>query len=298
MQMSGYPHPAYAASFSEFGIPLSLPNSGGWLVVRNIRDSGLQDAMGCYPLFCCLNWEGLQCDIEMLKERLISVVLVADPLGSYSYESLSACFDKIIRFKEHFVIETGRPPSSFVSSSHRKHALRALREVEVEICPEPLEYLEDWEKLFRVLVDRRSITGLKRLSRACFKRQFAIPGLIMFRAVHSGETIGFDLWYLQDDCAQAHLAAFSPLAYRLRASYATKWCAIDYLKDRVKWINLGAGHSIDGSDGLSQFKQGWANSKKTAWLCCSVLREEIYTQLSSGYGSTTNYFPAYRDGEF
>ena len=43
--MTGYLHPRYAASLSEFGDPLHLPRSGGWLLKRPVGGI-LVDAMG------------------------------------------------------------------------------------------------------------------------------------------------------------------------------------------------------------------------------------------------------------
>jgi len=296
--LTGYLHSEYAASHSEFGKPIFLPASGGWLLARGIGESGLRDAMGCYPLFCCVNWAGLHHDLEILKEQLVAVVLVTDPFGKYSHGLLEACFDNVTRFKEHFIIETGQPLASFVNPSHRRHALRALRDVDVEICPEPLAYLEDWDQMFSVLAARHSIRGLRRFSRAAFQKQLAVPGIVMFRALHNGQTIGLDLWYSQDDCAQAHLAAFSSVGYELRASYATKWRAIEYFTERVTCINLGAGRAANSTDGLSQFKQGWSTGKRPAWLCGRVLQAEIYAKLSPIFATGHGYFPAYREGEF
>jgi len=122
----------------------------------------------------------------------------------------------------------------------------------------------------------------------------------MFRAVAAGRIVGLDLWYVQDDCAQGHLAAFDPLGYELRASYATKWRLIEYFSDKVRWINLGGIAAQDASDGLRHFKRGWATTTKTAWLCGRILQPIAYERLVAarhGRSDTPQYFPAYRSGE-
>lgn len=299
--LTGYLHPDYAMSHSEFGKPISLRTSGGWLLKRKIEGTGLSDAMGPYPLFCCTNWQALPHDIEDLRDELVSILLVSDPFGEYSPDWLRVCFDHVYPFKDHYVIETGRPLSAFVNPSHRKHALRALREVDVEVCVEPLMFIEDWDRLFNLLAERHSIKGLRRFSRAAFEKQLAVPGLVMFRAIAEQRTIGLDLWYEQGNCAQGHLAAFDLVGYELRASYATKWRAAEYFSDRVKWIDLGAGAGIgvDSNSGLSAFKRGWSTGTKPTWLCGRVLQAEIYAHLALDRGICGNsYFPSYRRGEF
>jgi hypothetical protein len=208
-------------------------------------------------------------------------------------------FDRAIPFKEHFVIETKQRPEHFVSPSHRVHARRALRDVAVDLCPSPLALIDEWDHLYSVLAARHGITGLRRFSRAAFERQLAVPGLVMFRASARGETVGLDLWMAQGDDVHNHLTAFSDRGYELRASYATKWSAIEYFQPRVRWINLGAGTSTDPEGGLSAFKRGWSTGTKTAWLCGRVLQPATYAEIASATRtSAVDYFPAYRSGEF
>jgi hypothetical protein len=297
--LTGYLHPDYPASFLEFATPCPLPGSQGWILERRIPGASSCDAMGCYPLFCCVNWRALREDLDTCCEGLVSIVLVADPLGDYSPEMLRAAFDHVVAFKDHFVVETGRPLAEFVNKSHRAHAMRALKDVSVELCPEPVTFIDDWQRLYGVLALRHSITGLRRFSRTAFEKQLAVPGMVMFRAIADGQTVGLDLWYEQGDCAQGHLAAFDSRGYELHASYATKWRAIDYFSDRVHWINLGAGTAGNPDGGLSQFKRGWSTGTKTAWLCGRVLQPPVYTEIVKARGMPDErYFPAYRSGEF
>src|SRR5262249_43645619 len=124
----------------------------------------------------------------------------------------------------------------------------------------------------------------------------AVPGMVMFRAVAKGRTVGLELWYVQGNCVQGHLAAFDSLGYTLRASYPTKWRAIEYFNDPVQWVNLGGGTHRHG--GLSRCKRGWSTGTTTAWLCGRVLGPARYAELSHAAGGGADYFPAYRRGEF
>jgi hypothetical protein len=295
MVLAGYLHPDYSASFSALGTPLLLPTSQGWILKRIIPGTMSYDAMGCYPLFCCVNWQSLRHDLEALEKDLVSIVLVADPLGDHSAEMLEDAFDHVIPFKEHFVIQTGPPLTEFVSKSHRGHAMRALKKVRVDLCPEPVAFIDDWERLYGVLSARHCISGLRRFSRAAFERQLAVPGMVMFRATVGDQTVGIELWYVQGHSAQSHLTAFDAIGYQLRASYALRWQAIEYLSSKVRWINLGGGTVGGPGDGLSAFKRGWSTGTKITWLCGRVLQPQVYAELARTAGVTEdNYFPAYR----
>ena len=57
--MNGYRSPLYAESLAEFGTPIYLPRSDGWLLGLPIPESAKHDAIGCYPLFDCGNWQML-----------------------------------------------------------------------------------------------------------------------------------------------------------------------------------------------------------------------------------------------
>lgn len=295
---SGYLHPAYAASLAGFGVPVALPASGGWLLRRRIDASGIEDATGPYPLFCCRDWNGLPADLDRLRDALVSVVLVTDPLADCGIDMLRATFEHVVAFRRHYVIDLDTPFEHSISRSHRAHARRALREVEVEICAEPWRYLDDWMRLFGILVERHGIRGPRRFSRQAFDEQFAVPGMTMVRASRHGQTVGLDLWYVQGDCAQGHLAAFDEAGYALQASYATKWTVIEHFRRRqLRWINLGGGRSESGTDGLSRFKQGWTSATRQAWLCGRVLQPQAYAALVAARAPVDqDFFPAYRHG--
>jgi hypothetical protein len=297
--LTGYLHRDYVESLSEFGRPRHLPGCDGWLLERAVSGIAAYDAMGAYPLFCCRDWPALADDVTALADDLVSVVLITNPLGTYSPEMLERGFDRVVPYKEHFVVETGQPLAAFVTRSHRANAERALREVSVELCPNPAAFIDEWERLYAVLAARHSIAGLRRFSRQALERQFAVPGLVMFRAIANGHTVGLDLWYVQEDCAQGHLAAFDQTGYALHASYATKWCVLDYFSNKVRWVNLGAGSSRNADDGLSRFKRGWSTGTKTAWLCGRVLQPAVYAALArTSNAADPSYFPVYRCGEF
>jgi Acetyltransferase (GNAT) domain len=299
---TGYSHPDYAASLTEFGQPGLLPACGGSILERPIPGNEARDAMGCYPIFSCRDWTLLESDLERIKHGLISLVLVTDPFGDYSEEQLARAFpDLFRRFKEHFVADLQQPAKSFVTSHHQYYARRALEKVTVECCHDPAEAVDEWSALYAALVARHQLTGIKAFSRAAFAKQLSVPGMVMLRARHEGETVGAHLFYEDGDVTYSHLAASSERGYELMAAYALSWAALEYFAGKVRWIDWGAGAGLSGSekDGLTRFKRAWSNETRPAWLCGRIFDEARYRELARVNGSAeSNYFPAYRADEF
>lgn len=299
--MTGYMHPQYAESLREFGSPRELPRCGGSILERQIPGSSYQDAMGCYPLFACRDWSKLHLDLENLKDGLVSLSLVADPFGEYTPFDLHECFDLVIPFKEHFVADLNQPMNAIASKHHRYYARKSLQDVYIERCPDPTQFINEWVDLYGILIQRHNLEGIKALSKMTFAKQLRIPGIVMFRAISQRTTVGAHLWYTQGEVAYSHLAAFNSLGYDLMASYALYWSAIEYFADKVQWLDLGAGAGVKSNsvDGLSQFKRGWSTGTRTVYFCGRIFNHERYWEIARAKGvSATDYFPAYRKGEF
>ena len=147
--MTGYLHPGYAQSLAEFGTPRELPRSGGWILERQIQGFPYQDARGCYPLFACQDWSQLHADLDDIGNELVSLSLVSDPFGDYDIAYLHRCFkDVVLPFKEHFVIDLCRPMNTVVSSHHRRYARKAFQRVYVEMCDDPMLFINEWVDLY------------------------------------------------------------------------------------------------------------------------------------------------------
>ncbi len=299
----GYAHAAYAAALGEWGQPVLLPKSGGWVLERGIASSDAVDAMGCYPLFACCDWSALRQDLESVGRNWVSLVLVADPFGDYSIDDLQACFpDLMVAFKRHYVVDLSRPARDFVDAHHVRNARKALRSVTVDVCSEPLTLLDDWMALYDVLIQRHQIHGITAFSRTSFARQLQAPGMIALRAVAEGETVGILLWYVTGNVAYYHLGAYSDAGYDARASFALFWFALEYFAGLgVGWLALGAGAGIQGTedDGLSRFKRGWSTDTRVAYLCGRIFDRATYQALVQRRADLpeTGYFPLYRYGE-
>jgi hypothetical protein len=299
--VTGYMHPQYAQSLTEFGIPRELPRCRGWILQRQIPDFSYYDGMGCYPLFVCQDWAQLLVDLEDIESELVSLALVADPFGGYDLSCLRQGFDKVIPFKDHFIVDPCYPINDLVSKHHRYYARRALRNVFVERHPDPAQFIDEWVALYATLIEKRNITGIRAFSRAAFAKQLRVPGIVVFRATYQDSTIGAHLWYVQGEVAYSHLEAVSPIGYKLMASYALYWYALSWFSKGVRWLDIGAGAGTKGTgtDGLSQFKRGWSTGTRTAYLCGRIFDREKYAQIVDAKDIyATDYFPAYRQGEF
>ena len=292
----GYSCEGYAASLAEFGEPRRLPRSRGWLLERPISGEPLSDLMGPYPLFDCEEWPALDADLAALDRGLVSVVVVADPLAEVGERELARAFpDHLIAFKRHFIRDLDAPAE--LPSHHRRHLRRATRAVDVEICRQPLEHLEDWGRLYGRLAARHGLTGIRAFSREAFRRQLALPGMLATRAVRNDRTVGMTLWLQHGARAHYHLGASSPAGYAVSASYALFDAALRELRARgVRRVDLGGSASGGwADDGLSRFKRGWANDERTAYLAGRILDRRSYERLAADRSvQGSEWFPAYR----
>ena len=221
---TGFLHPMYAASFAELGVPHKLKRSGAWIIQRVIPGSSKLDAMGIYPMVLCEDWAGLAPDLDKMRADLVCVGLVTDPFGHYDEPYLRRCFpDLVVAFKEHHITDLRRPREESVSTHHRRKARRANLAVNVEICPDPMVYAQDWIELYGMLVRRHFMRGVSVFSPSALLAQLAVPGVVMLRAVREGKTVGVASWYVTQNVAYGHLAAYSQSGYAVSASYAIFW---------------------------------------------------------------------------
>lgn len=303
VEPTGYAAHAYAESLAEFGRPRRLPTCGGSIIERRVPRLDDVDAIGPYPLFACEDWSGLERDLTQLEGRLVSVSVVTDPFGEYALADLERTFsDRAFAFKDHFVTDLSQSREDIVHAHHRRNARKALRQVEVEVCADPAALLDGWHALYENLIRRHGIKGIAAFSRGSFSNQLRVPGITALRAMQGRETVGMTLWYRRQDVAYYHLGAYSEGGYRLGASFAIFWTALAHFAESgIAWLNLGAGAGLDGSgtDGLSRFKRGWSTGTRTAYFCGRILSPDRYqAAIVATSAPTTDFFPAYRYGEF
>ena len=169
------------------------------------------------------------------------------------------------------------------------------------MCKNPLDVLDDWEKLYSALIKRHEIQGIARFTKSAFIKQFSVPGIVVMKANYSGTPVGMVIWYTDNDKGYYHLSAYNDLGYEHKASFALFWHAMEYFSGQIDWLDLGAGPGLssDGKDGLSRFKRGWSTETRTVFFCGRILNADRYTEIiRSKMIPDTNYFPSYRIGEF
>ena len=300
--LMGYHHPFYAFSFQEFGEPRELPRCGGWVLVRKIPGTPHQDAMGCYPLFTCQDWSQLPEDLKDIEAELVSLVLVTDPFGAFDETHLAQCFQRVRPFKKHLIADLSKGHEGFVSEHHRYYARRSLRDLKVDICEEPLQYIDDWMTLYGHLIKRHNIDGMRAFSKRCFEMQMKIPGATLIVGKLGQEVVGAHLILINGNVSYSHLAAFSESGYKHSASYGIYWMTLNHLKDRnIQFLDLGASAGVgeNAQDGLSKFKAGWSNDSRTVYLCGRVFSHQTYESIRQQFHiPEVDYFPAYRRDEF
>ncbi len=299
---TAYADPRYARGLSEFGEPLALARSGGWILSRKVPGgSADRDAMGSYPLFACRDWRRLGEDLDDLGRDLVSLVLVVEPFAAVTRSELRRCFDSVEPFKRHHLVDLSHPPELTASHHHRKMARRAFRTVQVDVCRHPASFLDVWTDLYDGLVARKNLDGIKAFSPAAFAQHLRVPGTLMLVARLDGIVVGADWYYRAGEVAYAHLAAFTSDGYAVGASYALQWRAIEILKAYgARWLTLGAGAGPEPSpdDGLEWFKAGWASATAETQIAARVFDRDRYADLVAQAGAQlTNYFPGYRVDE-
>ena len=298
--MLGYAAKEYARSFAEFGEPLALPRSGGWLLARALPDESGHDATGCYPLFCCTDWERLRHDLQDLPTKIVAVSLVADAAAEVTLAALQVSFpDVCYHYKDHYFADLSHPLGSFVASHHQRNARQAAKSLRVERLENPLEFLSTWNELYGQLIERHDIRGQAAFSAVAFQQQFMVPGLRAYAAFAHDEIVGMVLWMVDEATAYYHLAAYSDAGYELKASFAVFWHSLEaFAAEGIHYAALGGGAgTFAASEGLSRFKQGWSNETRPAYLCGRILDRARYAELTARSGnrdSSSSYFPAYR----
>lgn len=299
---SGYRHPAYAAVFSEFGVPRELRNSGGNVLVRATPMFDMQDAMGCYPIFSCINWSGLHEDIrDLASDGVLCLSLVTDPFGKVTQQELSEMFERVIPFKLHFVADLSEPVERIVSGKRLRAAMKSLERLDVRVEKLTEKCVDDWLTLQHELAARHGMKGMKILSRSAVERLFAVPGVTIIQAAVDGETVGMHIELIQGDVVYGHLASYSARGRKIGAAGALHVWEIDHFRGKKAWIDWGGASGTVPSvqDGLTDFKQGFSNATRQTYFCARVLHKQAYSALVKKIASRdTEYFPAYRAGEF
>jgi len=294
---AGYANERYARSLEEFGAVRRMPRFGGWLLVSPIAGSHVFDGMGCYPLFCCVDWRALAADFDSLAGDLVSVRLVTDPFANADLDRLTAAFpDRCYEYKRHFVTDLSQPLEKTIAGHHMRNVGKTLDSLEVRQSTDDVDLILKWQPLYDTLIRRHEIRGIAQFSSASFEKQSKVPGFISFSALDGHNTCGMNWWYVCGDVVYYHLGAYSERGYECRASYALFWSALQHFATLgLRWACLGAGAGLQSAEsGLTRFKRGWATTTRPAYFCGRIFNPAAYAKLVAAANAQSEYFPAYR----
>ena len=296
---AAYLDPGYAASLAEFGEPVLLPQSQGWLLKRQVAGAERFDAMGCYPYLACAHWDRLADDLRSL-EGVVSVAAAPDPFGAYDLADLKRAFpDRLVAFKTHHVADLARPLGEIVSRRRLRYAEKALRQLTVEFHAAPEGLLDVWSGLFRHAVQQFGLKGVRAYSPAAMEQQFRLEGSYMAIASHESQPVAAHIWMLNGGVAHAHLAAPGPRAHEFGAAYALYHRALEFFVGKAAMIDWGGEAGVSRQGQLGVFKAGWSTGTRQAYFGGRILDLGRYGELCEASGKPPeSYFPAYRAGEF
>lgn len=286
-----YASEIYASAFAPLE-SICLPYGCTHVLRRPIPEAGADDALACYPLFVFEATEGLREDFDMLARLgLVSFVGVTDCLSQPAEAFLSRHFDFCRPYKQH-LLHDARLPHADYTKHHRDRVRRARKSAETREVS-LADHLDAWCAAYDTLVRRKNITGIQAFSRTYFERLALLPGIVTIAAFAGNELVSAHIWIRFEDKAYAHLAASTELGYKLRSAYAIYDHAIQLLRDDcVIDLGGGAGPAAAQSDGLSDFKRGFANTDRGNFLCGKILVPDTYRRLRGTSGAA--FFPAYR----
>ena len=193
----------------------------------------------------------------MLPDDIVSVSLVADPYGAYTPELLESTFDRVVNYKQHYVIGLDQPLEEIGTKHHRREARIALQEIQVERCIDPAGFAAEWDRLYDELRERYGINGIRAFSRSSFEKQLSMPEIVVLQAFCGERMLGAQLYFVQDDVVHCHLGAVNKEGYTCGAFYALDYASFEYFSGKAKWLDIGggAGLSSKGSDGLSRYSR-------------------------------------------
>lgn len=291
----GYLHPAYVESLPHLGEPVRLNACGGWVLRRPIPDTDLYDCVGPYPLFMCRDWARLAEDLASLRQAgTVSAVIVPEPFREYSSSLLESVFDVVRPVKRRWIVDLTGDFEGLVSAHHQRCARRALQSIEIERCADPLRYADEWSRCYTLFAARRRMSGAAMFSTRNLIDQLAVPGLVMYRAIAEGHTIGFLLYMVHGAYAYGHLTGYTGQARRSGVAYAFYWAIFRDLQTLgVEQVDLGGG--LEEDDRLARWKAGWTPNTRPSFVCGAILRPEVYERLVCGLGTASpSFFPAYR----
>lgn len=290
----------YCACLEGFGSPLMLDKASGCLLRRRIPGTSLDDLVFPYPMFRVTDEISLLGSLRSGRAGgAITATIVTDPL--YGFLPSMDEWDVALKWKTHLIVDNSMPSANLFSDKVCYYSRRARGRYgfEVRLAPDDrLALLDDWMRLWAVLVERHGLKGLKALSPGYFERLFSLEG-VMPAVLSDGDGIhGIHIWIVDGTDAYSHLHASDPRAYDCSANYLLYSEELKLLSGLgCRRCLLGSASGSGGEDGLFAFKRQFANSSADNHLLGLVMDRSAYAGLTGSPVHDGGYFPAYRRGE-
>jgi len=258
---------------------------------RKIPDTCYFDGIGPWPY----RWISNESDVEVFKEgfrHLVSLCVVTHP----GWEPSLALSRKvnIQPLKDHFVYDPGKS-----SPKLSRRAINRLKLAEnignFEVITSRDEQLIIAGLYEQLKLRRNLIGGFFDMPRNHFTSFARLPGSKFFRVRNSCDLGAIACGVIINDFLQ--ILHIVPTAYGLtwNASYLMMYGLQDYVRQHGL-ILLTGGMPAGGSNGLSIFKNRWANAFLPVNMLCILNDQTTATKLADKYGYNSNYFPNYRHG--
>ena len=305
-----YPYASteYSRAFKGLGQVTYIESLGVSAILRNIPGTDRVDAAALYPMAWPIHPESAtNLRAELAHYNAVSLVLVVDPFCDAIADGwLPDIFDLARPYKTHYMRapqNNAQPVVPLYSRHHRRNVRLAkssctLREVAFS------SILNDWHRLYDVLIARNKLTGIHQFSRSYFEELCDMPGLRTFGAFVGDDLVAASLWFAWNNHVMLHLAASSTQGYKCGAAFGNFDLAVQHFSDRSR-INFGGEADLPPSPnadsaeltGLGRFKSGFANETRQSWICGLVADQDAYQSLCARNDVNTQdfrYFPAYR----
>ena len=148
-----------------------------------------------------------------------------------------------------------------------------------------------WNDLYATLVARHNIRGISAFSGFAFAQQLSIQGCLHFEPFMRTQRLACCCGMFKRKVRYYHWGAYDSQGYELRASFALFWFALEYFAAAgLRWLDLGAGAGVGshGTDGLTQFKRGWATAVRPAYFLWPNFRPPKVFRNHRGKGALWN----------
>lgn len=290
----------YCRCLEDFGTPVPLDPTCGFLLGRTIPGTGLADLISSYPVHTLVDAQGLAGSLRSTATgRFVTATIVTDPLSPDTADERGWDFAK--PWKTHLVLDTEKPGACLFPDKVRYYAKRSSSRFgfRVEFRRDgKQELLPDWLRLWELLTERHLLKGLKALSARYFERLFALEQPVLAILSDDEGVHSIHVWITQGELAWSHLHASDARAYECSANYMLYSEELEWLAGiGCRRCLLGSASGSGGEDGLFRFKKQFSNSSAENHLLGLIIDRAAYSELTGSPVHDGGYFPAYRRGE-